>query len=258
MPGPLSGARLSLEERKTIQRCPHFVPRWANHPVLATSPVKEVIEECLLAPESVFIEMAWNRIVIRNFRLKICDLFYPPDGREPLADPLFVAGYRNMIGSFLSGFSRALVHAAGVALDSRAAVFLGPDDAGKTTVARSATLRPVLSDDHLLITHDGGQSMAHATPFGNLTAGPNSARVGAFFVLEKSSAFEIEPMRQAEFFEFLWEQAGHTKYTLPREDAVAHLDLLRAISRSAPVFRMRFERNFINWDAIDSAMLKGA
>ncbi|HYL79853.1 MAG TPA: hypothetical protein VEU07_03520 [Candidatus Acidoferrum sp.] len=58
-----------------------------------------------------------------------------------------------------------LLHASGVVADSRAWVFCGPSESGKTTIARMADARPVLSDETVAIAKRARTYVAYSTPF---------------------------------------------------------------------------------------------
>ncbi len=177
---PLDGG-----ERERILRSVIFPQHWLDSPLLRSPEIRASVRVCLERPDLAHIGLRWNRALIRNYARNELDLFYPPGERESFAEPLILARFRNSLANFLPGFSAVMIHGAGVIRGGHAALFLAPDEGGKTTVARLSTGEPILNDDHVVLRQEGGVIMAHGTPFGPLTSGPQQARLGGIFYWRK-------------------------------------------------------------------------
>jgi hypothetical protein len=246
---------LDSRERERIVRCVGFPQRWLDSAVFRSPEVRAVLRRCLDRPELVHIELAWNRAVIRNFARNEFDLFYPPEKRQDLVDPLFVAGFRNMIDAFLPNFSAVMVHGAGVVRNSIAPVFLAPDEGGKTSLVRQSTGVSILNDDHVILRKSNSIVMVHGTPLGLITSGPHRARLGGFFLLEKASQFDLIPIKAWDVLQFLWNECAHKWHALPKSTRLQAFEILYGACRQAPTYRMRFPKDYVDWDAIDAAMV---
>jgi hypothetical protein len=246
---------LDSKERERLIHTLGFPMRWLDSPIFRSPDVRAVVHRCLDQPDLVHISLAWNRAVFRNFARNEVDLFYPPERQQDIADPIFVAGYRNLIGGLLPNFSAVMIHGAAVVREGVAAVFLASDEGGKTTVVSHANGARVLNDDHLILRQEGGTVMAHGTPLGAITTGPDQARLGGFFLLEKSSHFDLVPSKPQDILQFLWNEHLPSWYVLPKSLSLRAFELLYTACQRADVYRMRFQKDYVDWDAIDAAML---
>ena len=158
---------------------------------------------------------------------------------------------------FLPQFDAMAIHSGGIIRHGRALLLVAPDDGGKTTAVQLAQGCPILQDDQVILRRIGGVVNACATPFGRLTDSPNSTRLGAVFFLKQAPDFSIEAIHKREMLRCLW--LGHSSFLagLPKEGRVRAFDLLQAASSQAPAFHMRFQRDFIDWNAVDQAMNVG-
>ncbi len=247
---------LNSEERERIIRSVVFPRRWLDNPIFRSPEVRAVVQRCLDRPELAHIELAWNRVMIRNFARNEFDLFYPPQKRKDFINPLFVAGYRNMLSAFLPSFSAVMIHGAGVIRDGTAAVFLAPDEGGKTSMVKQSSGVPILNDDHIILRQEGSVVMAHGTPLGPITSGPQQARLGGFFLLEKASHFALIPIKPRDVLQFLWNERMHTWYVLPKSIRLRAFEILYAACHQAAVYKIRFPKDYVDWDAIDAVMVR--
>lgn len=255
-PDSLTLPPLNSRERERIVRSMGFLQRWLDNPIFRFPEVRVVLQRCLDRPELVHIELAWNRAIIRNFARNEVDLFYPPDRRKDIADPLFVAGYRNLLATLLPNFSAVMIHGAGVVRNGIAAVFLAPDKGGKTTVVERSSGEPILNDDHIILRQKDNVVIAHGTPLGPITSGPQQARIGGFFLLEKASRFDLIPVQAWDILQFLWNAHMHMWYVLPKSLRVRAFEILADACYQAAVYRMRFPKDYVDWDAVDAAMVR--
>jgi hypothetical protein len=150
-----------------------------------------------------------------------------------------------------------MLHSSSSVLNNKAALFLAKDEGGKTTVMKSAKPRDVLSDDQNIIKKEDGVFFVHSTPWSTFLNGPQKAGLGGLFLLEKASEFSLVRIHPVDMLTSLWtEHEGYTLF-MPKKLRVAAFDLLREACRSVPTYRMRFPKDYIDWDAVDRAMEKG-
>ena len=247
--------RLDTKERECIVRSVGFPQRWVEHPVWGSPDIRAVLQRCLDRPELAQIELAWNRVIIRNFYRSEFDLFYPPEKRKGFADPFFVASFRNYLATFLPNFSAVLIHASGVIRNNVAAVFLSPDEGGKTSVVKLSTGAPILNDDHIVLRRNSNAVMAHSSPLGPITSGPQKkAGLGGLFLLEKSSGFDLIPVKASDILQFIWNESMFRWHMLPKNLRKRAFEILYDACHQVPVYRMRFSKYYVDWDAIDAAM----
>lgn len=169
-------------------------------------------------------------------------------------DVVVAANLRRIIASMCPCFDTVIVHSAAVVRKDRVALFVGPDNGGKSTVVRLAGGSPVLHDDQIALQLSDGVVFAHSTPFGRATGGPANAPLGGVFVLEKSDRFSLAPFDWRDLVQMLWQ--GHIDDTtfLPRRLRLRAFDVLCAAARQASVYRMGFRVDALDWGAIDAAL----
>ena len=245
---------LDAFERQRLSQTVEFPERWFKNPIFLSPPVREAVRCGLDQPQLTQIELAWNRVFIRNYARNQFDLFYPAGKRKEFSDPVFNAGFRNMTSYALPNFSAVLIHAGGVIRRNRALVFLASDGGGKSTVVRQLVSGFVLNDDQLIFRRDGERIMAHSTPFGTNDSGPRKARLGAIFLLEKGSSFELIPLKARDIVQFIWNEHAAYWTILPKSLRLHIFEILIQSGRQAVVYRMRFPRDFIDWEMIDSRL----
>ena len=148
-----------------------------------------------------------------------------------------------------------MIHSAAVVLDGAAALFLAPDEGGKTTIVRHALPGMTLCDDQNILRHEGAAILVHSTPLGLYTHGPRSAPLGGMFLVEQAESFELLPLNSLDAFEYLWNEHQGYRVYLPRALRLKTFDFLYDVCRRAPAYRMRFPKDTIDWDAIDAAMV---
>jgi hypothetical protein len=255
-PDPPTLLPLSSQEREYIARSIYFPQRWLDNRIFRSPEVRAVVQRCLDHPELVHIALTWNRAVFRNFAYNEFEIFYPPEKRRDFADRLFVAGYRNLLAPSLPNLSAVMIHGAGVIRNGVAMVFLASDEGGKTSVVKHSTGAPILNDDHLILRQEGEVVVAHGTPLGCMTSGPQQARLAGFFLLEKSSHFELIPIQARDILEFLWNECRWMWYVLPKSLRVRAFEILYAACQQAIAYKMRFPQDYIDWEAIDASMVK--
>lgn len=253
---------LDQNERKRIVRTVSFPRHWQDKLLLQSPAVRERVRVGLEQPELVHIGLAWNRAIIHNFARNEVDLLYPSEMAKDFSKPVILARYRNTFAPLLPNFSALMIHGSGVIRQGRTALFLAPDEGGKTTVVQcalhTATPALILNDDQVVLRQEGNRVYAHGTPFGLLTSGPHQARLGGLFLLEKASRFELLPMPPADTLQYIWGEHHHIWTLLPKVLRVRAFEILANACYQVPTYRLRFPKDSIDWAAIDEAMLPPA
>ncbi|MBU0491735.1 MAG: hypothetical protein KKA73_10055 [Chloroflexi bacterium] len=255
--GSLILAPLAAVERERFVQGISFSPPWILDMSLLNSPiVRDTLQAGLDRSEEVEALKYQDGIMVWNRSQDTIDFFYPEGGARYDNDPekRVAANLQHMFVAFLPQFSAVMVHSSGVVRNQRAALFLAPDAGGKTTVLSLSTDGLLLSDDQIILREEAGDIVAHATPFGQMTSGPVQAPLGGLFVLEKAPHFELAPFKPAELVKMLWDE--HLYYTslLPQPLKLRAFDLFYEMCHRVPVYRMRFPKDYVDWDAIDAAM----
>ena len=84
--------------------------------------------------------------------------------------------FRVLLGLLAPRHDAIMLHSCGLLSGAEAHVFVGPSGAGKSTLASLAGHRPLLSDEHVIVRHDGEEWTAASTPFWGSYAVPGPAR----------------------------------------------------------------------------------
>jgi hypothetical protein len=247
---------LSDDECESMVRMVGFPKQWLDKPFLRSPEIRARLRTLLDQPEMAHIDLRWNRVIIRDYVSNQLDLFYSPDKRADFSEPIFIAAYRNLLASFLLNFSAVALHSSGAIRNGTAAVFLAQDEGGKTSVVEQLSEETILNDDHVVLRLDGGIVTVHGSPFGPLTCGPRQVSLGGFFWLEKASKFELIPIHPWDVLQFLWNEHMHQWLVLPKVLRVRAYEILATACRQAVTYRMRFPKDYVDWYAIDKAMVE--
>lgn len=247
---------LDAFQRDRLKKSVTFPERWLDEAVLGVPKIREVVNDIIDHAEMVEIQLAWNRIIIRDYKTKHFFLFYPLNKKHEFKDPVFIAGYRNLIASIFPVFSRILFHSAGVMSNGKALVFLAPDAGGKTTVVNLSRDMDILSDDFLILQRENNSAWIHSTPLGTMTDGPRMAKLGAIFLLKKSNEFKLTPIPASNAIKFIWNEQLHQWLVLPKPLRISAFEILCACCLGMPVFEMRFPKHHVDWDAVKQVLEK--
>ena len=225
-------------------------------PLLRSPLVRDRLASCLSRSEQVGLELYSFSVIIRDHVDRTIEFFYTADGGEALGDPGLEHIFRRMFASFLPAFSAVMVHSSGLVRHGRAALFLAPDVGGKTTVVEQSIDGTILCDDQIILRREDDTVMAHGTPWGHLNGVPQAAKVGAFFLLEKAAQFELIPLKAIDAVEYFWKEHLFYRAFLPKNLRLKAFEVITAACHQAPVYLMRFPKDYVDWDAIDAAMVK--
>ena len=251
---PQATPPLTQEERRYLARKVDFLPpEVLDLPLLRAPAVRAWLRQSLARSEEVKVGTYTDGILVWNLDRQRLDFFYrleygnTPEGHVAVYFP-------RIFSAFLPQFSALLVHSSGVILNGKTALFLARDGGGKTTVLQQATEMLLLNDDQIVVRQEGDKFIAYSTPFGRMTSGPCQAPLGGLFFLERARTFELEPYRPAELVHYLWEEHLLYHSMLPRDLKQHVFDLFYEMCHQVPIYRMRFPKDYVDWDAIDAVL----
>jgi hypothetical protein len=245
---------LDAEETKSLRRTLKFPKRWAFNPVFRSPIVREAIQPCLIEPELSHMSLSWNRMIIRNFSKNEFHFFYYPESKLEIADPLFTARFRNLIGlSFVKHFG-FLLHGAGAITKNGAALFLAPDEGGKTTLINKFNMNKILSDDQVVVRLVKNNFYLCSTPFGTMTCGPAKSKLGGIFLIKKSKQFKIMPANPNDILRFIWKESFFRTVVLPKTLRTRVFYLLYQLCRRIPGYYIHAPIDSLDFKAIDAVM----
>ena len=245
------------EEWEHLPPTEHHLLKELKSPLLRSPVVRTRLWASLKRPEQVTISLLRDLLIIRDFARRELDLFYTPEFDEHAAEVRVASDFRMIFSTFLPCFSAVLIHSAGLIRSGKAAVFVAPDEGGKTTlVVELSTSVPILHDDQIVFRKEGNVVKAYATPLGMYTNGPCSASVGGLFWLEKAPRFELTLLNASDLIQPLW--GGHKRYTgsLPKDLKRRAFEVICDACFQAPTYRLQFPRDYVDWGAIDAAMTR--
>jgi hypothetical protein len=210
------------------------------------------LQSIIVYPEQAVLEISQSSAFIFDFKNREMFYFYYYDKDSDLPlnqlEPILFA-------PFLVEFNAVMVHNAGLICSDRVALFMAPDEGGKTTVVNQAAAEccGVLSDDKVILRRTNGVFMAHGTPWSRFTDGPISTRLGSLFLLEKAENFELSPLKAVEVLNYLWNE--HLDYWayLTKAGRIQAFDFINTICHQIPAYRMRFPKDYVDWNAIRMA-----
>lgn len=243
---------LTQEEAEIFSAFKISSDKYLHRPLLRSSVLRERLTSCLDHSEQTWVDAYQDTATILDYARCEMDIFYTDPNSKPLLEISYIQF--PIFAQFLPAFSAAMIHSSGIIRNGVAALFLAPDEGGKTTTVRLSPNGIILSDDQVILRVENSLIMAHGTPWGLFTSGPQQARVGGLFVLEHAEKFELIPLSSADLLQFLWSQLPGYQFLLPKHLKIRLFDILTNISYQIPAFRLRFPKDYIDWDAIDAAM----
>jgi hypothetical protein len=252
-PGTLTLPPLILGEEPITYRTP--LNKDEMHiPLLGSPLVRSRLEKTLSHPEQVSLALHIYSVVIHDYAHNRVDIFYPSFRRELFEGNWVENGFRRLFASMLPAFSGVMLHSSGIIRNHRVALFLAPDEGGKTTVIKNAADGVVLCDDWNILRQEEDAVFVNGTPWGTVTNASKKAQLGGLFLLEKASNFELIPIDPRDILQFLWDEHMPFWNILPKNLRTQAFDILCDACYNTPTYRMCFPKDFIDWDAIDAAM----
>lgn len=199
------------------------------------------------------IETHEGAVTILDFKQNRSDMFFSPEFADELA---FRGTGPAMLAPFLPNFNSCLLHASAVTRRGRTAVFLAPDEGGKTTAARLAPEGTIMSDDQVLVQRGRNGFLVSGTPWGLHADAKTQAPLGGLFILSKADGFALEPLPVRELASQIWLEVKDPLSILPKPLKKKAFAIICAIAAAVPAWRMSFTKAHIDWQAIDKAMDK--
>ena len=199
------------------------------------------------------IEMHEGSVTILDFRQNRSDMFFSPEFADELA---WRGAGPAMLALFLPNFDACLLHASAIVRQGKAAVFMAPDEGGKTTAVRLSSSGTVLGDDQVVLRRSGSGFRVSGTPWGLHADAKTQARLGGLFLLTKADGFALEPLPVRDLASQIWEEIKDPLSLLPKPLKKKAFAIICAISAAVPAWRLSFARDHIDWEAIDKAMSK--
>lgn len=218
----------------------------------------EGVQLCLLTalerPEWITITLHRLIVEIFDYQRHCFDIFLHSSLLPLLRSDFCFNGIRRLFSAAFPAFNALIVHSSGIIINGRVALFLAPDEGGKSTVVGLGPAENVLCDDYNVLSHRLGINAAHSTPWGSLCNGPVSSPLGGLFFLEKAADFSLIPMGTHEAVAQIWDENVRFLKNLPRELKKRAFHTLTDICRQTPAYTLHFPKDYIDWQAVDQAM----
>jgi hypothetical protein len=223
----------------------------AFSPLLGSPQVQTHLQQALDHSEWLTVEMQQNALTILDFMTNRADFFI---SAESSAEQKHHTIGPALLALFMPHFSAMLLHASAIVRNGKSAVFLAPDEGGKTTAVRLSPDGAILSDDQVLIRQTSSGFQASGTPWGLYSNSKLQSQLGGLFLLEKSGNFALNPLPPTELSRYIWETHKNQLAILPAPLQTKAQEITVAISNSAPTWKLSFSKDAIDWKMIDKAM----
>ncbi|MCX6558539.1 MAG: hypothetical protein NTW95_14095 [Candidatus Aminicenantes bacterium] len=247
-------SRLTKLEKEALSKSIGFPKRWLESKALCFPQIREVIQNCLIFPELSFIDLSWKRILIQNFNTNEFYVFYPLEKEKTFSDIAFLAGFRNLIWGSFPKYSSMLMHGASVIIKKKAALFLAPDEGGKTTTISQFNKENILNDDQIVLKKNKKGIHIHATPFGTISCGNKSAPLGGIFLIHKSHFFRIKKANPQKILEFIWNEHMINSIIIPKKMRIDLFNLLYEVVKQTPVYNLYLKKGEVDQKTISQSL----
>ncbi len=235
--------------------CVHMIdPRKATlsaDEFLRSDSVRERLAQCVTRSSEVHIQTNENSLMCIDFPGHRLDIFFTGDLHPG-------GGYFNFgafpYSLFLHEYGSVLLHSSCVDCSGRGALFLAPDEGGKTTATSLMEGCRVLSDDMVLLSRESNGFRAWGTPWTTFEPTTASSPLAGLFLLEKADRFQLEKLSFREVFSQIWEEHAFIHRVMPPKHRKAFFDLCCDISSSAPAWRLHFPPDHIDTDAVIASL----
>ena len=226
---------------------PFEAPAW-NSKVFNSSPVRDILATYEYNTSHISLDIRLESVTIIDFIDRKINIFYSSNTKNLIAKARILQGN---FSPFLFYIDALLIHCSCVNFNNHAAVFVAMDEGGKTTAASLCENGNVLSDDQILFKrNDNEEWLAYGTPWTTFEPNPGSATPKAFFLLEKSDKFSLTKLTSKELLAHLWNEHLNTRILIPKMYHTKILDLYISLASSAPVYLMKFPKDYIDQEAI--------
>lgn len=165
---------------------------------------------------------------------------------------------RVLLVVLLAGKGGVLLHSCAIDDHGRGRVFFGPSESGKTTIARLARNRVVLSDEIAIIRPSrNGKYFVYGTPFwGEFQAGKNNRNVqlSSMYSLSKSPVSKVVPISTIDAINHLHRCVLYFGTVPEISDQI--LETCVSISQNVPIFGLNFSKDDGFWSIINSGEMR--
>lgn len=245
---------LTIIEKEALLKTIGFPKMWLESKALCYPQIRAAIQNCLIYPELSYISLCWNRIFIQNFDTNEFYIFYPPEKQKIFNDPAFLAGFRNSIWGIYPKYSSMLIHGASVIIKNKAALFLAPDEGGKTTTISHFDKENVLSDDQIVLSKNNKEINIYSTPFGTISPGNKFAPLGGIFLIHKAPFFRIEKANPKKLLEFIWNEHLMNSIIIPQKMRIELFTILYETVKQIPIYDIYLKKGEIDQKAVGESL----
>ncbi len=230
-----------------------FKKSWINNPFFYSHQFWGVFEKSSKDPDYLKIELAWNRILFFDFLSNRYIYFYPKESKDIFSGFEFQARLRNLAGLGLPGLQGMLVHGAGVNINNRGALFLAPDEGGKTSTVSLYKNDCILSDDQIVLRFQNNKTCIYGTPFGSISSGNKGIELKGIFLIKKAPSFKLIKAKSSEVIKFIWDEHFFTICFLPKELKKRLFCSLADSIKTIPSFYLYLSKGHIDWAEIEAS-----
>jgi hypothetical protein len=225
--------------------------RGVSSSLLRSMMVIERLDEAKGHTESLFVEMHPSRMTILDFHSGRGDFYFLSRKGRPLRCRWIGPA---MLAPFLPRFDAIMLHASAIVRHGKAAVFLAPDEGGKTTAARLCPLGLILCDDQVIVRRSRGRFRAWGSPWGLHVDAKENAPLAGLFLLKKAKRFSLEPLPARELIPFIWGEIENSLSILPKPLKKKAFGIVCDIVAAAPAWTLSFAKDHIDWEQVDRAL----
>ena len=227
--------------------------RGTDSPLLRSKQVKACLNHARDHTDLLFVEIFPEALSILDFKNNRANFFYIPRSAPKVEKRLIGPA---MLAPFMPNFDALLLHASAIVRHGRTAVFLAPDEGGKTTAVRLSPSGTILCDDQLLLRRFPEGYRVSGTPWGLHVNAKVQPPLGGLFLLEKASRFALAPLAPYDLVSHIWEEIKDSLSILPKPLKKKAFAIICDIVAAVPAWRMSFTKAHIDWQAIDKATNK--
>ncbi len=144
-----------------------------------------------------------------------------------------------------------LIHSSCIAHSGKAYLFAGQSGAGKSTVAKLSTPRPVLSDEASIIKIHSDKVEVFPSPFNSelKTSYPDkSCQLSGIYLLNQSLDIKTEPLKKADAILSILDKIFFWSHD--RIETIKAIKLCRQFVDQVPAYHLYFQKNNHFWELI--------
>ena len=244
----LTGRRLDPESDPLLSKAGR---RGTSSPLLNSEQVQNRLAEAVLHIDQLFIEILAESLTILDLKSNRADFFFRAASRSSREQRWIGPA---MLAPFLPNFDACLLHASAIVRHGKTAIFLAPDEGGKTTAALLSPEGNILSDDQLLVRRFPEGFRAAGTPWGLRVDAKVQASLGGLFLLEKAGRFALASCPTREMIAHIWQETRNSLSILPKTLKKKAFAIICEIASSVPAWKMSFTKDHIDWAMLDQAL----